>query len=120
MKRASLAVTVLVALTLTGCAGTPENAPSEPEQAATSTSEQTLDETPADDAAELTELEQEWVDDETWDTYEIPKDTRLESAELACAEFAAGKTTDQMTLPGVPADLTDFFANSARNWFCPN
>lgn len=41
MKRASIAVAVLVALTLTGCAGMPEAAPIEAQDAATTSAEET-------------------------------------------------------------------------------
>ena len=50
MKRASIAVAVLVALTLTGCAGTPEAAPSKPREA----SETATVETPEPTVAPLT------------------------------------------------------------------
>lgn len=121
--RIALAGVVLL-LALTGCAGTVDQPTSEPQEAAASASSEPEQATSADAsveaAPELTELEQDWYDYETWDQYEIPKAERLSSARLACEEFAAGKTTDQMSLPGVPSDLTDFFATSSRNWFCPN
>ena len=54
MKRTSIAVAVLVALALTGCAATSESAPSEPEQAATTTAEQTPEASPEPAPVEVT------------------------------------------------------------------
>lgn len=115
---ATLAVTALIVLGLTGCTGTPESTGDERTAPQTSESPAAV-ETETPDEPELSETEQAWVDNETWDTFAIAKEDRLPSAMLACEEFAAGKTTQEMTLPGVPADLTDYFANGARDWFCP-
>lgn len=52
MKRASIAVAVLVALLLTGCAGTADETPSEP-QGATEAVETTAPETPAPDTQKM-------------------------------------------------------------------
>lgn len=111
-------VLALLLLSLTGCSGTPESAGEERTAPQASDSPAAVEtETPAE--PELTEIEHEWVDNETWETLGLEKNHLLESAQLACDEFAAGKTAEEVSLPQVPVEITPFFANTAREWFCP-
>lgn len=119
MKIRIAAVTATVLLTLTGCAGTAEQAASEPQTAA-----QQAQETPAEklqeaDAPALTVEEQWFVDNEVWEAFRLTDQELLDAADLACENFKAGQTGDTMTLPGISAELTRYFANGAREQFCP-
>lgn len=117
MKTRLAAVTAVLLLALTGCAGNPESAGDERQTAATSESSQSES---SASAAPLTEEEQFFVDNETWSEFDLSDAELLEAAQLACDEFAAGKTGDDMTLPGIPQELTRYFANGAREQFCPS
>lgn len=114
--RATIAsVALLAALTLTGCAA--PTASGGNDRSTTVTSESS--ETTAPSKQELTEQEEWFVGKETWEPFGLTDAELLDAASLACDEFAAGKDGDTMTLPGIPEDLTRYFANSAREEFCP-
>lgn len=118
MKRTTVAALAAVLLfALTGCAGASESAGDERQTATTSESSQSES---LANAAPLTEEEQFFVDNETWNEFDLSDAELLEAAQLACDEFAAGKTGDDMTLPGIPQELTRYFANGAREQFCPS
>lgn len=125
MKRASLAVAVLVALTLTGCAGTPQSAPSEPEQAPTGTSEQTPEESAAPATVEPTEPTDPKAEAEAWfldyagiAQLDLPDDEKIAAGYYACEQVGAGNM-EVVALEGVSVDDNIVFVDYALTALCP-
>lgn len=91
MKSASIALTALVLLSLTACAGTPETAPSEPVVSGQSVTEETVEETPEPLVAAETETtpDEMFIGEVKW---------RLES--LGAASVIPDATDEQLIQAG--------------------
>jgi hypothetical protein len=124
MKRASIAVAVLVALTLTGCAGTPENSPDEPEQANTTAAEQTPEPSAAPATVEPTDPAE--PDAETWflewslvAQLDLPDADKLAAGYYACEQVEAGNL-EVVAVEGLDADMNEGFVAGATGYLCPD
>ena len=126
MKRASIAVAVLVALTLTGCAGTPDSAPSEQEQAPATASDQTPDESaapatvePTDAASEETsDIEAHFLESAFIAQIDLPDADKLAAGHYACDQIEAGNL-EVVAVEGLDPALNDVFVSDSVTLLCP-
>ncbi|WP_417510556.1 DUF732 domain-containing protein [Microbacterium sp.] len=137
MKRASIALAALIALTLTGCAGAADETPSAPQSTTQSTPSATPDslvaETPA--AEEADDASAAFVEKFHEVRATMPGDSQipnatdeqlLAAADEACSRLDAGETSDTIVLiDGEEKNGAGYYSDSAaimvaaRDSICP-
>lgn len=128
MKRASIAVAVLVAFTLTGCSGAAEETPREPQAFAQTATEEAAGPEPSGTPAPLEAVEPNATRDEdafltfvrgrlaTFPT-QIPDATDeqlIAAADVACDRIRGGEPVDRMSVIDgeTPSEMGSYFYDS--------
>lgn len=133
MKRASIAIAALIALTLTGCASTADETPSAPQSTPSATPDALVAETPA--AGEADDAEAAFVEKFHEVRATMPGDSQIPNAtaeqlltagEEACSRLDTGESSDTIVLiDGEEKNGAGYYSDSgaiissARQTLCP-
>lgn len=118
---ARIALTALIALTLTGCGGTTEPGADEPQEAVTETPAAPATVEPSEPASageEATEAEAWFLDYAGIKAIDLPDDDKIAAGYYACEQAAAG-AFDAESLVGASEDENLMFMDYAVGALCP-
>ena len=118
MKRASIAVAVLVALTLTGCAGNPASSGDDPTAPLATESEAAAPATVAPTDSDEVDVEKYFLETSLVKQLELTDEEKLAAGYYACEQVEAGNL-EVVALEGATDVMNSFFVGSATTILCP-